>query len=80
MTEPTEINIQIDAKTIAIRSGNRWALRRRQPDGSYDTTRTWTGGRRSLLQYLAEQDIYPTRDAEAALALVPESSGFKERT
>ncbi len=75
----TEIHIQIDAKTIAVRSGNRWAIRRRQPDGSYDTIRTWSGGRRSLMQFLDEQSIVPTRDAEAQLALIPESSGFKER-
>lgn len=75
----TERTIPIDAKTTAIRSGNRWAIRRRQPDGSWDTMKTWAGGRRSLLQYLDEQGIVPTRDAEAALAQVPESQGFKER-
>lgn len=75
----TETTIQIDAKTQAIRSGNRWALLRRLPDGTYDTERTWTGGRRSLLQYLDEQGIVPTRDAEAQLAGIAESSGFRER-
>lgn len=79
MTEPTEISILIDMKTKALRSGNRWALMRRQPNGDWDTTRTWTGGRRSLLQYLAEQGIVPTRDAEALLATIPEASGFRER-
>lgn len=75
----TETTIDIDAKTRCIRSGNRWAVMRRQPDGSWDCQRTWSGGRRSLLQYLDEQGIAPTRDAEAALALIPESSGFRER-
>lgn len=75
----TETTIQIDAKTIAVRSGNRWALRRRQPNGSYDTIRTWSGGRRSLMQFLDEQSIVPTRDAEAALSRISESVGFKER-
>ena len=75
----TEISIQLDHKHIARRSQNRWAVQRRQPDGSWDCQRTWSGGRRSLLQFLDEQGIAPTRDAEAALALVPESSGFKER-
>ncbi len=79
MTEPTETVILVDAKTKALRSGNRWCVQRRQSDGSWDMARTWTGGRRSLLQYLQEQGIVPTRDAEAALALVPESQGFKER-
>ncbi len=75
----TEISILIDAKTKALRSGNKWAIMRRQPNGDWDCSRAWTGGRRSLLQYLDEQGIVPTRDAEAALSLVPESSGFKER-
>lgn len=75
----TETTIDIDAKTRCIRSGNRWAVMRRQPDGSWDCQRAWSGGRRSLLQYLDEQGIAPTRDAEAALALIPESSGFRER-
>lgn len=75
----TEITIPIDAKTTAIRSGNRWALRRRQPNGDWDTARAWTGGRRSLLQFLDEQGIVPTRDAEAVLATLPEGIGFKER-
>lgn len=79
MTEPTETTIQIDAKTIALRSENRWAVRRRLPDGSYDTAKTWSGGRRSLLQYLEEQGIVPTRDAEAQLSTIAESVGFKER-
>jgi len=75
----TETTIQIDARHRAIRSGNRWALIHRQPDGTYDTLRTWAGGRRSLLQYLDEQGIAPSRDAEAALAKLPENSGFRER-
>ena len=75
----TEITIPLDAKTIAIRSGNRWAVHRRQSDGSWDTAKTWAGGRRSLLQYLDEQGIVPTRDAEATLSTIAESSGFRER-
>jgi hypothetical protein len=31
------------------------------------------------MQFLDEQGIVPTRDAEAQLALIPESSGFRER-
>lgn len=80
MTEPTEIVVLIDAKTKALRSGNRWCVQRRQPDGSWDMDRVWTGGRRSLLQYLDEQGIVPTRDAEGVLATLPEGSGFKERS
>lgn len=75
----TEISIQLDHKHIARRSQNRWAVQRRLPDGTYDTLKTWTGGRRSLLQYLDEQGIVPTRDAEAALSTIPEASGFRER-
>ncbi len=75
-----EVVITIDAKTRVHRSGNRWAVQRRQSDGSWDLAKAWSGGRRSLLQYLDEQGIAPTRDAEAALALLPETSGFRERT
>ena len=75
----TEISITLDHKHIARRSGNKWAVQRRQPDGSWDLLKAWTGGRRSLLQFCDEQGIVPTRDAEAALALVPEQQGFKER-
>ncbi len=79
MTEPTEITIDVDSKTRCIRSGNKWAVMRRQPNGDWGCARTWSGGRRSLLQYLDEQGIVPTRDAEAALGQISESSGFKDR-
>lgn len=75
----TEITILLDAKHKALRSNNRWCIQRRQPDGSWDMIRTWSGGRRSLLQWCDENGVYPTRDAEAQLALIPESTGFKER-
>lgn len=79
MEAPTEIVILIDAKHKALRSGNKWCIQRRQPDGSYDLLKAWTGGRRSLLQFCDEQGIVPTRDAEAALGAIPEASGFRER-
>ena len=75
----TEISITLDHKHIARRSANKWAVQRRQPDGSWDLLKAWTGGRRSLLQFCDEQGIVPTRDAEAELARLPEGSGFKER-
>lgn len=76
----TEIQIQLDVKHRALRSGSRWAVTRMQPDGSYDLVSAWTGGRRSLLQWLEENKVYPTREAEAQLAVIPESQGFKERS
>lgn len=75
----TEISITLDHKHTARRSANKWAVQRRQPDGSYDLLKAWTGGRRSLLQFCEEQGIVPTRDAEAVLATLPEGNGFKER-
>ena len=75
----TEISITLDHKHIARRSANKWAVQRRQPDGSWDLLKAWTGGRRSLLQFCDEQGIVPTRDAEAALGSIAESSGFRER-
>lgn len=76
----TELTIEIDRKHQAVRSGERWALRQKQSDGIWDTIEFWQGGRRSLFQRLEELHIVPTREAEAALALIPESDGFKERT
>lgn len=75
----TETTIQLDAKTRALRSGNRWAVTRMQPDGSYDLLEAWTGGRRSLLQWCEANGVYPTREAEALLQTLPEGTGFKER-
>lgn len=75
----TEINIDLDLKHRAIRSGNRWAVLRRLSDGTWDTIRAWSGGRRSLLQFCEERSIAPSREAEQKLAAIPESEGFKER-
>lgn len=75
----TEYTIALDLKTRAIRSGNRWAIQRLLSDGSWDMQAHWTGGRRSLLTWCEENGIVPTRDAEAALAKLPESTGFRER-
>lgn len=80
MTTPTETVVVLDAKTKAIRSGSRWVIQRRQPDGSWDMTDHWDGSRRSLLQWCDKNGVYPTRDAEAQLALLPEGVGFRERS
>jgi hypothetical protein len=79
MTTPTEVTITLDAKTKAIRSGSRWAIQRRQTDGSWDMTDHWDGSRRSLLQWAERNGVYPTREAEAVLATLSEGVGFKER-
>lgn len=75
----TEYTLALDLKTRAIRSGNRWAIQRLLSDGSWDMTAHWTGGRRSLLAWCEQNDVHPMRDAEAALELIPESQGFRER-
>lgn len=75
----TEYTIALDLKTKANRSGNKWVVSRLQPDGSWDMQAHWTGGRRSLLTYCEKEGVAPTREAEAALALIPESQGFRER-
>lgn len=79
MTEPTETTILLDRKTRAIRSGDRWAIQRLRDDNGWDMTDNWTGGRRSLLQWCSDHGVHPSREAEQALAVVPESRGFKER-
>jgi hypothetical protein len=75
----TEITIPLDAKHRAIRSAPKWVIQRRQPDGSWDMIDHWAGGRRSLLQWCEANGVYPTRQAEAQLALLPEGIGFRER-
>lgn len=74
----TETTIELDRKHRAIRSGDRWAVQRRQPDGSYDLVHAWTGGRRSLVQWCADNEIYPSREAERILDGLSEG-GFKDR-
>lgn len=76
----TEQTFVLNLKTRAHRSGNRWAIQKLQTDGSWDMTVHWNGGRRSLLAWCEANDVHPSRDAEAALALLPESTGFRERT
>lgn len=76
----TEQTFQLNAKTRAIRSGMRWAIQRLQPDGSYDLEMFWNGGRRSLYTWCAANEVHPSRDAEAAIDLLPESNGFRERS
>lgn len=75
----TEIKIELDRKHVVLRSQDRWAIQRLQPDGSYDTVEAWSGGRRSLFHKCQAHGIFPTREAEAALALLPEASGFRDR-
>ena len=76
----TEQTIDLDRKTRASRSGMRWAVQRLQPDGSYDLIAHWNGGRRSLYTWCHDNEVYPSRDAEAAIDLLPESNGFRERS
>jgi hypothetical protein len=75
----TEIMIELDRKHRALRSGNRWAITRLQTDGSYDLVSAWNGGRRSLYRWCENNDVHPDRDAEAALELIPELDGFRDR-
>lgn len=79
MTETTEHTIALDMKHRALRSGDRWALMQRDREGEWQTLETWAGNRRSLFHRLDQRGIVPSRDAEAQLALLPESQGFKER-
>lgn len=76
---PTEITIELDRVHRAIRSGSRWAVQRHLPDGSWDAIDAWDGGRRSLFHWMEQRGIAPTRDAEAKLSLLPESTGWRDR-
>ena len=75
----TETVIELDRVHRAIRSGSRWAVQRRLPEGGWDLIEAWNGGRRSLVIWCEAHDVYPTREAEAILATLPEATGFRER-
>lgn len=79
MTVATEHIVNLDRKHRAIRSSNRWAVQKFLPDGSWDTVATWAGGRRSLILWCETNDVAPSREAEQALELFPETADFRER-
>lgn len=74
-----DVQIQLDRKHRAHRSGDRWAVTRLQPDGSYDLVEAWDGGRRSLIQWAQEHDVHPSREAERILDSLSETTGFRDR-
>lgn len=76
----TDVTIQIDMKTRAIRSDDKWVIQRMQSNGDYDMVDHWTGNRRSLFHWLDKNGITPSRDAEQRLALLPERRSFREDT
>lgn len=75
----TEVQILLDRKTKALRSGDRWAIQKLQPNGDWDMVSAWAGGRRSIFHWCERNDIHPSREAEAQIDLLPESTGFKDR-
>ena len=75
----TDTTILLDRKTKAHRTADRWVIQRLRTDGSWDMVANWTGGRRSLLHWCERNDVHPSREAEAQLAVIPEATGFKER-
>lgn len=75
----TEVQIQLDRKHRALRSGARWAVTRMQPDGSYDLIAHWDGGRRTIYHWMEKNNVHPTREAEAALDGLAEGVTFRER-
>lgn len=74
----TEQTIDLDRKTRLIRSGARLAIQKLLPDGSWDMVATMSGGARTITRWCQENGVAPTREAEAAIAKIPEA-GFKER-
>lgn len=79
MTTP-DPTIQIDMKTRVIRSGDTWLVQRLQPDGHYDMVDHWQGNRRSLMRWLEDNNVHPTREAEQQLAQLPERKSFPADT
>lgn len=65
-------------KTRALISGARIAIQRLQQNGAYDAVAFLQGGGRTILRWCADNDVHPSRDAEAVLGALPDV-GFKER-
>lgn len=78
MTDTEQI-IELDRKTKAVHSGSAWAVQKLQPDGNWDMVAHFTGGPRALAQWCERNGVYPTRDAEARLAAIPEAA-FRQRS
>lgn len=78
MTE--DRTILLDRKTRAHRTGDIWAVQRLQPNGKWDMVKIWKGNRRSLIHWCEDNQVQPSREAEAQLALIPETTGFRDRT
>lgn len=74
-----DVIIPLDRLHRAIRSADRWAVQRFQPDKSWDMIEAWQGGRRSLLQWCEKNNVHPTREAEQMLDNLSEGTGFKDR-
>jgi len=76
----TDTLIQVDAKTRAIRSDDKWVIQKATTEGAYDMVDNWTGNRRSLFHWLEKNGVTPSREAEQKLALLPERKSFREDT
>lgn len=68
--------IQLDARTVAIRTGDDWRIDQKQRDGKYRTVAEWMGNRRTLLHWCEENHVHPSREAESLLAQMPERTAF----
>lgn len=74
----TEQTIDLDRKTRALISGARIAIQRLLPTGDYDAIAFLQGGGRTIIRWCSENDVHPSRDAEAVLAALPDI-GFRDR-
>lgn len=74
----TETRLQLDRKHVAAISGARIAIQRLLSTGDYDAIAFLSGGGRTILRWCSENDVHPSREAEATLATLPDI-GFKER-
>lgn len=77
MTE--QRTIQVDRLHRLHNDGSRWAIQKLTKDG-WNLLTSWTGDRRSVFARLESLEIFPSREAEQALAAIPESTGFRDRT
>ncbi len=74
----SQTTVDLDKKTRAIIDGARIAIQRLQTTGNWDAITFLQGGGRTILRWCSDNDVHPSREAEAVLGALPDI-GFRDR-
>lgn len=72
--------IQLDAIHQLLNQGAEWIIRKPAPEGGFILLAEWQGPRRTIARQLEDLGIVPSRDADARLERLPESTAFRDRS